>query len=627
MKNLLRKFFARVDQHISEDNLIALLDGELSVARARTFNRHLDRCWECRARHEQMRTGIVQIVGYRKHISGPFLPPPPEARDRFLARLDEAMGKPKVSWHSYFRPTFLKKMNPVFASVVVIAFATITLFVIWERNAPTVSASELLRQASAWDTRPARETMSGVVFQKVQIHTRHASVERTLYRDVTGRRKPRLAPAQDNTSAEVDRMLTLAGIDSQQPLSAANFRIWHDALPAKSDEIQRPNRDVMTLVTTTDSAEIQEASLSVRKADFHPIARRVVFRNTEEIEIQEMNYDVLSWSAVNAAQLFESDATGAEVASGAAPSRISRVRGLDSSESSPKLPSVAALDEAELRARLALNKINAETGEQITILQSQSAVQVSGVVENEERKTQIEGELTGMPLVTVSLQTFEELAKERAAANATSDTVVQPTQKLSADPAGRTLAVSSAQTKDYAEVRKSVLETYLATRGVSAEDAAATGAKLFDAAFTIQKESQALRALNQRWTETEQSRLSAAGESLLTELRAGHIGALRSAIASEHNIAASYAEIVEAGSSPHLSASAAAPIVLLDDLRAAADRNRKLCDELLAVSTQSAEKDQQSPANARSPQRAAPEILRQITEAIAQLTKLAEGLM
>ncbi len=73
-------------------------------------------------------------------------------------------------------------------------------------------------------------------------------------------------------------------------------------------------------------------------------------RDDENIEIAEVHYDVLGWDAVNDA-LFEPLGGGA-----IAPSVVAVL---------PHLPSPEQLDLAELQARLVLNRLHADSTEQL----------------------------------------------------------------------------------------------------------------------------------------------------------------------------------------------------------------------------------------------------------------------
>ena len=400
MSSFFQRWFGRTEEHISDDILLALLDGELSVGNTRRANRHLESCWGCRARFEQVERTIVRIVGYRKHLAAPFLPPPPGGRDKFLAQLDQLIDEAKIPWgstpFSVLSPTFVTKMNPILATVAVVVLATVMLLLIWVRGAPTVSASELLQRAEVWDRQPVAATQIGVVFQKVRIHTKKRTTERTLYRDVAGRRKPRLA-APRQVDAEVNEVLERAGIDLQQPLSAASFREWHDQLAEKTDEVKHTGPDNLMLVTDTDFTNIKESSLSVRKADFHPIARHVLMRDSEEIDIFELNYDVLSWDAINTVALFEEPAVAPVPPKPAA------------------TPPIVNPLETELAVRYALHEIGADLGEPIDIqtrAQGPASVSVVGIVPSAERKQQLLAVLQGIPHVAAQFQTEEEAAAQ-----------------------------------------------------------------------------------------------------------------------------------------------------------------------------------------------------------------------
>jgi DNA-directed RNA polymerase specialized sigma24 family protein len=291
-----------------------------------------------------------------------------------------------------FFGTLFTKMNRILASVAAAAvIASVMLFLVWERRPPTVSASELLQRAEIWDSRPSPATQSGVVFQRVRIHTKKTTTERTLYRDVAGRRKPKLVVPRE-VDVEVNHLLENAGIDLQQPLSAANFRGWHDHLSEWTDEIRSADANVLMLVTDTSSSIVKESTLSVRKTDFHPVARRVVMRDSEEIEISELNYDVLSWDAINASSLFEEPA--------APPAGVQQ-------------PTANSM-EIEMAVRYALHGIGADLGEPIEIqtdTPGPASVSVVGIVASPGRKQELLAVLGGMPHVTARLQTEQEAAQ------------------------------------------------------------------------------------------------------------------------------------------------------------------------------------------------------------------------
>jgi hypothetical protein len=394
MNKALQKWFGRDQEHVPDDDLLALLDGETSSGKTRIAKRHLESCWECRARYEQIEKTIFQIVGYRKQFLAPFLPPPSGGRRTFLVRLDQLCAEIELPWVTSLltRPYFaFLHARPLRASVAVVLLAGMTMFLAWEHEAPAVSATELLRQAEM-EGRGAHST--GVVFQKVRIHAGKMTAERMIYRDISGRRKPRLA-IPHGADAELNETLEKAGINVEQPLSVEDFLAWHDHLAAKTDEVKSAGPDLLALVTYADSSPIKESSLSVRRADFHPVARRVVMRDSEEIGISEISYDVLGWDETYAASLFQPPAP-----STTAPQQ-------------PEIKPVRSLD-AELAVRYALHGLRADLGEPIDVKpgsKGPGSISVIGIVSTPERKQELLAALNGMQDVAAHVRTEEEAAQ------------------------------------------------------------------------------------------------------------------------------------------------------------------------------------------------------------------------
>jgi hypothetical protein len=548
MSNFLIPFWLRARRHASDEDLLRLMDGELSARAARQVQKHIEGCWGCRGRYGQMQSAVLHFVEYRKHLTAPHMPPPAGGRARFLKKLEEMVPEVRAPWHSrladHIRMAMAAPMSPLLASVLILAAAAAALFWVWQRNPRTVSASELLERAARWDAHSPEDGRAGVVYQKVRIRTKTTTVERSLYRDAGGRRQPRM-PELDSTQSQLKSMLERGGVNWQRPLSATDFREWRDSLKNKEDEV-KTSAEISTLRTTTDSGEVQEETLTVRNADFHPVARRLILRDSREIEISELNYDVLGWSEVNTGLLFEPE-PGTATARASAESAARAAAAM--------LPSIASLDEAELRARLALNRMDADTTEQISVTKSRTAVEISGFVENEERKKEIESGLREIPLVNASIRTYEEQALSRGSGAGTGVTRVN----------------------EYSVVAdESPLDRFLAARSVAQEERAEVSRKLFDAALTIQREALALDSLEKRFPVAERNQLSGGGVALLAELRSKHRSNLASAISVEEGALEKYlppAALQQGGVGPAES--------MTEALLAAATQNKKLCDEAL----------------------------------------------
>src|SRR5260370_3467942 len=195
MRNMLEILIANIRTHLSDETLSDLVSGELAGGKPRRTQVHLSKCWKCRSRYEQLERAAMGFVVLHKQV---ITPNPPEAsqwREMFLARLEQAAAEaPSSSWSRllpHFRFAGFTNMNPFLASAAVILVASVVLFFIWQRSMPSVSASELLQRAESSDRNLSRPAERGVIYQKVRIRLAHASVERDLYRDREGRRRPK----------------------------------------------------------------------------------------------------------------------------------------------------------------------------------------------------------------------------------------------------------------------------------------------------------------------------------------------------------------------------------------------------------------------------------------------------
>jgi hypothetical protein len=408
MRNILGMLIANIRTHLSDETLSDLVSGELAGGKLRRAEFHLSKCWKCRSRYEQLERAAMGFVELHKQI---ITPNPPEAsrwREMFLARLDQvAAAAPSSSW-SRLRPHFrfagFTDMNPFLASAAVILVASVVLFFIWQRSMPSVSASELLQRAESSDRNLSRPAERGVVYQKIRIRTAHASVERDLYRDREGRRRPKSEPlAAEFTPLKTK--LNIAGVNWDEPLSASSYKAWHDSQSEESDQVRRSGKNLLTVTTKTSGGIVVEESLTVREQDFHPVKRTVELLDVGTVEIAEVNYAVLGWNAVNE-NLFEPLTPGVPPNS-SIHANVAPV--------APVIPTAAQLLDAELQARVALHTVGADLGEQIEVVPESRAlaVLVHGLANTPGRKQELLAALRGIPNLEIRLRTVEEAVAER----------------------------------------------------------------------------------------------------------------------------------------------------------------------------------------------------------------------
>jgi hypothetical protein len=357
----------------------------------------------------------------------------------------------------------MPEMNPFLASALLLGLASMICFLLWIRSGPHVSADALLERAKSQDI--ANESSAhGVIYQKVRISTPKQIFDRAIYRDPQGKRRLKKQSLQ-SSEEELESELLMAGVSWDDPLSAANYKDWHDHHDIQLDTVGRTGNHLLTLTSrpSHDALVLQE-TLTVRDDDFHPVKRTIDLRDTGKIEIAELNYDVLPWAVVNDSW-FESIG---------GLSAIHNSRGRQSSiHIAAPLPEME-LDAAELDARLVLNKLGADTGERITLVRQANGLQVKGIVATEERKLEIETQLVPIPHVIPSIFTFNELK----------------------DGPGDDSQITNLRAMNSDETI-SPLQDYLAHRNWRREDAQHFSEQLLDAAVSIDQDSRAIAGLLQ----------------------------------------------------------------------------------------------------------------------------------
>jgi hypothetical protein len=442
-------------------------------------------------------------------------------------------------------------MGPLFASAAIITAAAVLLLIVWQRSTSPIQAAQLLQRAVASDA-VVSSGKPGVVYQKLRITAAHLTVEHEIYRDSRGIRARRAEPTRGD-AAGVREVLAKAGMEWDRPLSSASFREWHDRQAVVSDEVHTEAGNLLTLVSRVPNNWITAESLTVRASDFHPVARRIETRSYEPIEIAEVSYAVLPWNGVNEA-LFEPLESPVH----------------ESTVLLPSLPKQADLDSAELAARLTLNDLHADQGEQISITRSNRAVEVKGVVETDERRRELVRRLGLVPRVKTDILSLAELQ------------ALPPQRDLP-----QAIQVQSV------DVSPSPLAIYLASSGGRQEKVGDVSQSLLDAALSVRQNASELLVLKERFSAVGES---SNNRSALTKLRQNYSQRLRAALAAETSALSSLGFQDRSPSSPGPND---------PDLRSAIDHNNTLCSELVA--------------GGNGAGRSAPEIAEELYESIARI--------
>lgn len=85
-------------RHISDEELVRSADGELSSRRAAEVEAHLEACWDCRARMEDIQSTITGFVRSHHAEFDAQLPPAAGPHALLRARLSQLASEPQADW-------------------------------------------------------------------------------------------------------------------------------------------------------------------------------------------------------------------------------------------------------------------------------------------------------------------------------------------------------------------------------------------------------------------------------------------------------------------------------------------------------------------------------------------------
>jgi hypothetical protein len=524
-------------RHLSSQTLAALFCGELSRLDCWRVRRHLAGCAPCRERKASLEGPLADamLAAFRDAtLIAPDLPQelPQAPREAFAQWLAAQPILPSLGQlPSLGRPEAVRQLEELHSSrlrrlaarsshwpsslhlsrVAAVATAVLLLGVAclhwWpRRSAPELRPDALLVRA---EKREALESAAaaGAVRQTVLIKAGPYALKRPLYWDPTARRRAgRVDWTRDHDP--LGAASAAAGLDWNRPLSASAYEAWRKHQRLRAESVTR-SAHLLTLTTTVaDGGAISAESLTLRESDLHAVARSVDLRGRGTVEIAEVDYTVLPWTAVPP-YAFE-------------PVEQPAVPDADHVTPRPVLslavpPDADQLDAAELAARLVLSRFHADAGEQIVIRSTPRWVEVSGVIEEDDRCGQLRAALSLVPRLKVSIVSASEVANQIRSATPASITTVEE---------------SNASLPDH----PSALETYLAARGQDVAARNAVAQQLFAGTLAITHECKALAELDQRFPHPGQ--MPVVESATLAALRYSHHERLSAALGQEFRLLA-----------------------------------------------------------------------------------------
>jgi hypothetical protein len=392
-----------VEAHLTEESLIRFLDGELDKRAYETAARHLDSCWTCRSRREQLRQAMDRFVQMEEALIDDSITAPPGTWASFRDKLNIASAP---------APRSVAPMPRQWMHALGLMGAALAV-VVWLLPPTSVSAMEILERSAASEQPLLTGKSNPLVLQRLRVESAQRAASLSVWNAPQSRKFQQRWDAQGNgLRVDLERLYSDNGLDLKHPLSAANHAHWRGSLKEHNDSVLGQG-ELLGVVTTSNAperpGEITEAELWVRRSDWHPV--RQSFRVaqggwTEEYRIVETAFHVETLDAENA-RIFDPEPTAAENT----PARIRSVGPVMESASGAApaaAPSPANLIATEIEALALLHELDADRQDSAEVQRTNDHVEVRAYTSSQDRKLELESHLAAIPLVISSVHLLSE---------------------------------------------------------------------------------------------------------------------------------------------------------------------------------------------------------------------------
>ena len=354
--------------HPPESDLFLHLEGELDAGVSKRVGEHLAHCWECRVCFQELQRGIANFIEYRRDAVAHDLPAP-HSTIHDLRRCFP-VSEPNLSFpQSLFSGIHLRPAPATSMLSILLVLVLLTTYIL---RPPSLTAGEIFRNVSRASEAPVPASL--VRAQRVSL--RHGT--RTLYRDIVH------GPATTSSLSEEQWASVLAGlpVDARDPLNPAMFQRWHEAQQNPQNRISEANG----FVTLTTTVPALQASLIVRRADWHTVAERFEQPGVPPVEIREVAFELRKRAPA--------------VTAHAAPVHIAPIL-IPSVRIEP--PVEKDFELAEIRLREILHLTGADRNEVPTVTRAKDRLHLEAVAESEARREELLTAFGTLPEVDVKI--------------------------------------------------------------------------------------------------------------------------------------------------------------------------------------------------------------------------------
>jgi len=434
--------------HVGDEELLLLIDGELSPGRREQVRRHLEACWSCRSRSQKMQSAITEFAAAQRE-SQAAVRPPKQWRE-FAIRLEQLDSQADTGG---FLPHFFGSLlAPVSWSTVRLVVSVMVvcglLLWFWGAQTPVVYAKELLQRAKAVEGAGLLDIADPWFYQRLSVEKQGApgggnitaTIEvwnRVAGNGVESRGRHRLWE-------DLHRIARVNGIEGLPLLSAEAFAHWRENAgrireSVKPARLPDGTKAYVLTVTALDPGgdwHIREGRLVVRAADWMPVRLSWTIAAGGVVEIyrlRRIESKIVSGDSLPSFVVSLQRAPVSPLAATTRPARLRPPAGTDK-------PTPRKLDLIELRAWYALHRHgDCLRGNLRVVRTGMDRISVNGLVETTEAKEALLLLLPRSRWLEADIKSIEELERERPVPSpeslapvtvGTAPTSVLPVEKL-----------------------------------------------------------------------------------------------------------------------------------------------------------------------------------------------------
>src|SRR6202171_5991463 len=92
--------------------------------------------------------------------------------------------------------------------------------------------------------------------------------------------------------------MAAAGMNWNDPLSAASFHTWRAHQVSLTDTLDRAN-GLVVLTTKATEGVLSASSLTLQESDWHVVARTASFADGGTVEVAQLDYSVVPWQGTS----------------------------------------------------------------------------------------------------------------------------------------------------------------------------------------------------------------------------------------------------------------------------------------------------------------------------------------